>query len=162
MYRWARMHTHRRLLQTPLSGWMYPCQFTHICNARRKAHIRLHTWDNRCTFTPRSDSKEKIGGPLFFALTNGDEDKLLSLFTWGYVSSPCLFSHSSFVLVFFHPLLCTHRRLMRTPLRLVYLSTAVHHKTVQSLTKYLKDSHKNRCTYSYKGQPWGSNSTMLC
>lgn len=30
---------------------------------------------------PRSDSKGKIGGPLSFALTNGDEDKLLGLFT---------------------------------------------------------------------------------
>lgn len=43
MYRWARIHTHRRLSQTLLSGWMHPCQFTHICNAGRKAHIRLQT-----------------------------------------------------------------------------------------------------------------------
>lgn len=170
MYRWARMHTHRRLSQTLLSGWMNLCQFTHICNARRKAHIRLHTWANRCTFTPQSDSKKKIGGPLSFALTNRDEDKLLGLFTWGKAGL-CVLSLPLFTQQFcaclFHPLLCTHRRLMRTQLRLVYLSTAVRHKTAQSLTvkqftKYLKDSHKNKSTYSYKGQTQGSNSTMLC
>lgn len=58
MYRWTRMHTHRRLSQTLLSGWMYPCQFTHICNAWRKAHIRLHAWDNRCTFTLITQQRE--------------------------------------------------------------------------------------------------------
>lgn len=75
MYRWARMRAHSRLL----SGWMYPCQFTHICSAARKGHIRLHTWVNRCALSPRSHSKGTIGGPLYLTLTNGDEGKRFTL-----------------------------------------------------------------------------------
>ena len=53
---------------------MYLCQFTFATHTEKSPYQSAHVSESMHT-QPRSDSEVEFGGPLFLALTNGDEDK---------------------------------------------------------------------------------------
>lgn len=114
-YRWARMHTHKRLSQTHLSRPVDVSVPIYICNAHRKSPYQAAHVSESMRTHPRSDGVAERSAALFPSHSQME----MKTSIWGWFTQgkswitrplPCLFPHSSFLLVFFHPLLCTHRR----------------------------------------------------